>query len=123
MPKPERYFIGPNVRTKLQQLFDSTPGLTGGGGETIPTRLQNMQRPGAAMRLCKTTAAFNKGTVATLNVWEGGTPPNETQSAGVTVTQVVNKYADIATGKFVSVATHGNGRWYVIAAECETPAP
>ena len=48
MPKPERYFIGPNVRTKLQQLFDSTPGLTGGGGETIPTRLQNMQRPGGS---------------------------------------------------------------------------
>lgn len=69
-------------------------------------------------RLCKTAAAFNKGTVATLNVWESGTPPNETQTAGQTVPDVINKYANIASGKWVSVALHGNGRWYVIAAEC-----
>lgn len=69
-------------------------------------------------RLCKTSATFNKGTVATLNVWESGTPPNETQTAGQTVPDVINKYANIASGKWVSVALHGNGRWYVIAAEC-----
>jgi hypothetical protein len=71
-----------------------------------------------SLRLCKTSAAFNKGTVATLNVWESGTPPNETQTSGATVADVVNKYANIATGKFVSVALHANGRWYVVAAEC-----
>ena len=72
----------------------------------------------ATTRLCKTSAAFTKGTTATLNVWESGTPPNETQTSGATVPNVVNKYANIATGKFVSVALHGNGRYYVIAAEC-----
>jgi hypothetical protein len=72
----------------------------------------------STLRLCKTSAAFNKGTVATLNVWESGTPPNETQTSGATVADVVNKYANIATGKWVSVALHGNGRWYVVAAEC-----
>ena len=71
-----------------------------------------------SLRLCKTSAAFNKGTTATLNVWEDGTPPNETQTSGATVENVVNKYANIASGKFVSVAMHANGRWYVIAAEC-----
>lgn len=70
------------------------------------------------LRLCKTSAAFNKGTVATLNVWEAGTPPAETQTTGVTVANVVNKYANIGANKFVSVALHSNGRWYVIAAEC-----
>jgi hypothetical protein len=72
----------------------------------------------ATTRLCKTSTAFNKGTVATLNVWESGTPPNETQTSGVTVPNVINKYANIASSKWVSVALHGNGRWYVIAAEC-----
>jgi hypothetical protein len=70
------------------------------------------------LRLCKTSAAFNKGSTATLNVWEAGTPPSETQTSGATVADVVNKFANIASGKFVSVAMHGNGRWYVVAAEC-----
>jgi hypothetical protein len=72
----------------------------------------------ATTRLCKTSSAFNKGAVATLNVWESGTPPSETQASGGTVPNVINKYANIASGKWVSVALHGNGRWYVIAAEC-----
>lgn len=73
---------------------------------------------GASLRLCKTSAEFPKGGVQTLNVWEDGDPPNETQSTDETVEDVVNKYATIATGKWVSVALHGNGRWYVVAAEC-----
>ena len=70
------------------------------------------------LRLCKTSSAFNKGTAATLDVWENGTPPNETQTTGETISGVVNKYANIGANKFVSVALHGNGYWYVVAAEC-----
>ncbi len=78
-----------------------------------------MQRGSSGrVRLCKTSSAFNKGTVATLNVWEDGTPPNETQTSGETVVDVINKYANIGAEKFVSVAMHGNGKWYVVAAEC-----
>jgi predicted RecA/RadA family phage recombinase len=69
-------------------------------------------------RLCKTSSSFAKGTTATLDVWEDGTPPSETQTTGVTIPDVVNKYANIGSGKFVSVALHGNGRWYVVSAEC-----
>jgi len=72
----------------------------------------------STLRLCKTHTAFNKGTVLSLAVWEDGSPPNETQTAGATVADVVNKYANIASGKWVSVALHQNGRWYVVAAEC-----
>lgn len=70
------------------------------------------------VRLCKTSAAWNKGTTATLNVWEAGTPPSETQSTGVTLTGCVNKFANVATGKWVIVAKGGNGKYYLIAAEC-----
>ncbi len=181
MAQPERYFIGPNVREKLTEVFARVGGMpAGSGGQTPVMSLQDIQRPptqslraatftgswaigttntvtfkyeptatqtvtnltmlapiaGDCMvgqegtswwaisslnpttRLCKTSSAFNKGTVATLNVWESGAPPSETQTTGVTIPDVVNKYANIATGKFVSVAIHGNGRYYVIAAEC-----
>jgi hypothetical protein len=120
MAKVERYFIGPNARAKLQDVFafvGQVPNIATSGARDLG-KLQHMQRRLSSLRLCKTTAAFNKGSVATLNVWEDGTPPSETQTSGSTVEDVVNKYANIASGKFVSVAIHGNGRWYVVAAEC-----
>lgn len=73
---------------------------------------------GGVLRLCKTACPFPKNSVQTLDVWEEGTPPNETISTGQTIENVVNKYADIEEGKFVSIAPHGNGRWYVVAADC-----
>lgn len=73
---------------------------------------------GGALRLCKTSVFFQKGTVQTLNVWEDGDPPNEEQTDGETVVDVVNKFSDIPACAFVSVARHRNGRWYVIAWEC-----
>ena len=73
---------------------------------------------GGAVRLCKTTAAWSKNTTATLNVWADGTPPNETQTAGETVEDVVNKFAAVAADKFCMIANAGNGSWYLIAAEC-----
>lgn len=73
---------------------------------------------GWPVRLGKTTAAWNKGTLATINVWESGTPPNETQTAGATITGCVNKFANVATGKWVIVAKGETGSYYLIAAEC-----
>lgn len=74
---------------------------------------------GDPVHLCKTAGSFAKGTIADLNVWEHGTPPDETQNDPVlTLHNVVNKYANIAADKWVSVARHGNGYWYVISAEC-----
>lgn len=87
--------------------------------ERNPSRLPRAAGGGGGFaRLCKTPCAFPKNSVATLDVWESGTPPNETITAGETIENVVNKYGDIAAGKFVSVLRHGNGRWYVIAADC-----
>lgn len=80
------------------------PRAFGGGG-------------GTPLRLCKTVYEFPKGTIATLEVCEAGTPPAETYS-DEKVESVINKYADIGASKFVSVALHGNGRWYVVSAEC-----
>jgi hypothetical protein len=70
------------------------------------------------VRLGKTSAAWNKGTAATINVWESGTPPSETQTSGVTLAGCVNKFANVAAGKWVILARGGNGSYYLIAAEC-----
>lgn len=70
------------------------------------------------LRLCKTTAAWNKGTLATLEVWEDGTPPSEAKTTGLTIPDCVNKFANVGSGKFCSIALHANGYWYLIAAEC-----
>jgi hypothetical protein len=73
---------------------------------------------GDPIRLGKTSAAWNKGTTATINVWESGTAGSETQTSGATLTGCVNKFANVATGKWVIVARGVNGSYYLIAAEC-----
>jgi hypothetical protein len=74
---------------------------------------------GDPVRLGKTTAAWNKGTLATITLYESGTPPSETAaSPAVTLEKCVNKFANVATGKWVIVAKGGNGSWYLISAEC-----
>ena len=65
--------------------------------------------------LCKTTAAWAKGSSATLQIWAGA-PGSETNT-GVTLS-AYNRYAAIATGKFCTVMLHRHGYYYVIAAEC-----
>jgi len=70
------------------------------------------------VRLGKTTAAWTKGTTATINVWESGTAGSETQTSGATLTGCVNKFTNVETGKWVVVARGVNGSYYLIAAEC-----
>ena len=71
---------------------------------------------GDPVRLGKTTSAWDKGTIATIDLYETGTPPDETESG--TLSGCVNKFADIASGRWVMVARAANGSWYVISAEC-----
>ena len=65
--------------------------------------------------LCKTTAAWAKGSTATLQIWTG--EPGSETNTGVTLS-AYNRYAAIATGKFCTVMLHRHGYYYVIAAEC-----
>lgn len=74
---------------------------------------------GEPVRLGKTTAAWNKNTLATIELYEEGDPGDEEKKTPAdTLEDCVNKFADIASGKWVIVALAGNNSWYVIAAEC-----
>jgi hypothetical protein len=102
-----------------RRVIAATKAYEGGNRSTSPIKFRD---PGGddsdPVRLGKTTSAWNKGTLQTINVWESGTPPNETQSTGVVLVNCVNKFANVPSGKWVMMARGGTGYWYLIAAEC-----
>lgn len=86
------------------------------GGLKLRTEVGDDSEP---VRLGKTTAAWNKGTLATIELYEEGTPPSESKATPAdTLEDCVNKFANVASGKWVIVARGGNGSWYLISAEC-----
>jgi hypothetical protein len=73
----------------------------------------------ASVRIAKTTAQWTKGTVATIVLYEDGTPPNETVSVPTeTLTACVNKFGTVGTNKWIALQRATNGYYYLIAAEC-----
>lgn len=74
---------------------------------------------GDPIRIGKTTATWDKGTLATIELYEEGTPPSEgKKTPAETIEECVNKFATVQANKWVAVAKAGNGSWYLIAAEC-----
>ncbi len=119
MTRPERYFIGPSMKEKIGALISrdgSSP--IGGGGDNIPVRLQSLAQGGGGkpLRLAKTTAAWEKNTLARIQLYETGTPPNE-DSASEFLDDCVNKIERIDSGKWVLVAKATNGYWYLVWGE------
>lgn len=89
------------------------------GRDVPPVMFRQAGEDGDPVRLGKTGALpWSKGTLYALNVWESGTPPNETQTTGQTLVDCVNKFATVAANKWVIVARGQNGYWYLISAEC-----
>lgn len=88
------------------------------GGRDVPPVMFRQTGDDESVRLGKTSAAWNKGTLSSVNVWESGTPPNETQTIGEVLTNCVNKFANVAADKWVILARAQNGYWYLISAEC-----
>lgn len=90
-----------------------------GGRDQPPVRFRQVADDGDPVRLGKTTATWTKGTLATIELYEEGTPPSETKkSPADTLASCVNKFANVASGKWVIVARGGNGSWYLVSAEC-----
>jgi hypothetical protein len=106
-------------RTQLQSAPSGTARILwseGGTGTKWCVVRLNDPSGGDPVRLGKTTAAWTKGTTATIDLYPNGTPPSETASG--TLSGCVNKFATVASGKWVMVARAGNGYWYLISAEC-----
>lgn len=70
------------------------------------------------LRVGKVAAAWDINTTATVTLWEGGTPPSETESdPAETLEDVVNHLQYVAAGVFVLVASGEAGAWYLVASE------
>lgn len=100
-----------------RRVIAATKAYEGGNRSVPPVSFRHVADDGDPVRLGKTTAAWTKGTTATIDLYESGTPPSE-NSSSATLTECVNKFANVASGKWVIVARGGNGYWYLIAAEC-----
>ena len=101
-----------------RRVIAATKAYEAGNRNMSPVTFRQVSDDSEPVRLWKTSAAWAKGTLATINLWEDGTPPSETQTSGATLTDCVNKFAAVATGKWVMLARGSNGSYYLIAAEC-----
>ena len=112
--------VGKFTKRDAQRIANCVASYERGHRRQKPIKYQrNQTSGGGAVRLGKTTSAWNKGTLTDILLYEDGDPPNETTSdVRETLTGCVNKFADIEDDKWVMLAKARNGRWYVIAAEC-----
>ena len=67
-----------------------------------------------AILIGKTDASHAKGASGTVSIWTGDPGSEVDSTRNVTA---YNRFADVASGKWVAVANNGFG-WYLIAAEC-----
>jgi hypothetical protein len=106
----------------IERTAKAVKAFEGGGRDQPPIRFRQPGDDGGdPVRLGKTTATWTKGTTATIDLYPNGTPPSETASG--TLSGCVNKFATVASGKWVMVARGGNGYWYLISAECSSDPP
>jgi hypothetical protein len=120
MSRQERYFIGPNLLTDIRRVVGRVDGIAyNESGPVQGVAHQSLHQPDSSsrLRIGKTTATWNKGTLATITLWETGTPPNETQGGGA-IENVVNKWATVASGKWVGIQLAKNGSYYLVVSEC-----
>lgn len=74
---------------------------------------------GSPVRLGKTTAAWDKGTLATITLYDQGEPPSEyAADPPNTLAGCVNKTQNVPANKFVMLGRAANGHYYLIDAEC-----
>jgi hypothetical protein len=102
-----------------RRIAAATRAYERGNRDMPPVRFRDPGGDGDPIRIGKTTSTWTKNTLATITLYESGTPPNETTGSPTqTLEGCVNKFGDVQSGKWVSVAKAANGSWYLIAAEC-----
>jgi hypothetical protein len=102
-----------------RRIIAATKAVEAGNRNMPPVRFRDPGGDdGDPVRLGKTTAAWTKGTLATIDLYEEGTPPSETTSSA-TLANCVNKMVNVPSGRWVEVVRGANGYWYLVWAEPE----
>lgn len=101
-----------------RRVIAATKAYEGGNRSMPPVKFRSVADDGGPVRLGKTTAAWNKDTLATIELYEEGDPPNEGKKTPAdTIENCVNKIAKVDANKMVIIAKGGNGHWYLVWAE------
>lgn len=106
------FFSEDNAR----RIAQATVAVERGNLDQSPVFFRQPTDDGEPLRLGKTTATWTKGTTATIDLYENGTPGSETSSG--TLAGCVNRFATVASGKWVMVARGPLNAWYLVSAEC-----
>lgn len=90
-----------------------------GNRDMPPIHFRTAGDDDGGLRIGKYTgsSAWAKHTTATVEVWENGTPPNETSSSQA-IENVVNHWGDVPANKWVGIQLAANGYYYLVVAEC-----
>lgn len=102
-----------------RRVLKATAKIERGSRDMGPTRLPRAPGDdGYPLRLCKTTGAWDVGTVATLDVWEAGVTPDEEQSGGSggETLEATNHLWDVGPETFCLVMYGGAGAYYLVNA-------
>ncbi len=102
--------------TDARRIAAATRAYERGNRDQQPIMFRQSGEDGDPVRLGKTSQQWEKNTITSIDLYEGGTPPNETITGSLG--SCVNKFAYVNAGKWVIVARGANGYWYLIAAEC-----
>ena len=101
-----------------RRIVAATRAYEEGNRDAPPIRFRSTG-DGDPIRIGKTLASWPKGSLADIELRESGTPPSETADDPPRLLEdCVNKFGDVPADRWVAVALAGNGRWYLIAAEC-----
>jgi hypothetical protein len=71
----------------------------------------------SGLRIGKTSGTWTKGTLASITLWEGGTPQSPSVGGG-TIDNVANLWGDVAANKWVGITDALRGAYYLVVAEC-----
>lgn len=104
------------TESTARRMAAATLAYERSGRDQPPISFRTADGDGEPLRLGKTTATWTKGTTATIDLYENGTPGSETSSG--TLEGVVNKFSTVASGKWVMVGRGPLNAWYLISAEC-----
>lgn len=108
-----------------RRIIAATKAVEAGSRDMPPIKFRQVADDGGgSTKVGKTTETWPKNTVATIALYDGGTPPEETREDDATLAQCVNKFDDVPADRWVVVCQATNGYWYLVEYErtgCELP--
>lgn len=102
-----------------RRVIAATRAIERGNRDQPPVKFRRVADEDPVGLLGKTTSAWDKGTLATITIYDTGAALVEEQAdPPQQIEDCVNKFADIAADSWVWIQRGPFGRWYVTAADC-----